>query len=313
MKLSNIQHILAVAESGSLRGGSRQLGITQPCMTRSIRDTENELGVSLFTRHGHGVTLTPMGEIFVRRATSIQSELRRLGDEIEQVKGHFTGQVAVAMSSAANIALLPKILQEFEHKFPDALLKLTESLFQPIEADIFSGEIDFFVGPLYEGATKTSLLVEKLFNNERSVVARVGHPLSNAKTLADLRDARWIRPSFTNRRDEADFEAMFERAGLPPPNIAMHTRSAMMTLMAVRNTDMLTILPIQWLDTPEAEDQLQLLDINEDMQAAPVCIVRRGDIPQTPLAEKLCDIARKAGLNYGLKMANRRAARMNGR
>lgn len=308
MKLSNIDHIVAVAEAGSLRGGSRLLGITQPSMTRSIQDTERELGVALFTRHGQGATPTPMGELFVVRAKAIQSEIRRIFEEIEQAKGSFIGEVSVAMSSAANLALMPTVLGEFEAKYPDALLKLTESLFQPIEAKIHAGEIDFFVGPIYEGLVKTSLMIEKLFDNERIVIARKGHPLINAKTLGDLRDARWIRPTFTNQRDEADFDSMFERAGLPSPEIAVHMQSAMMTMMAVKNTNLLTIVPIQWLDFATESQEITAIPIVDAMPAAPVCIVRRGDYPLTPLAEKLCDITRKAGLNYGLRLDERRKA-----
>lgn len=306
MKLSNLRDILAVAEAGSLRGGSRLTGITQPSMTRSIRDTENELGVSLFERHGHGVSLTHMGQLFVRRATAVQSELRRMVEEIDQAKGCSTGQVSIALSFAAQIALMPAILREFESRYPEALLKLSESLFQPVESDILSGEIDFFVGPIYEELSKTSLLVEKLFDNERIIVARKGHPLAGAKSLDELRGARWIRPSFANRQDESDFEAMFERAGLPLPHIMSHIRGSIMTLEALSSTDMLTILPIQWLDHAPAASQIQSIDIGETLLAAPVCIVRRGDLPLTPLAERMCDVTRKAGFNYGLKLAERR-------
>lgn len=301
MKLSHIRDVLAVAEAGSLRAASRQLGITQPSMTRSIRDTEHELGVTLFMRRASGVTLTEMGKIFVRRATSIQSELRRVREELEQAKGNYVGQVSIAMASASSIALMPSILAGFHKAYPQALLKITESLFQPVEREILSGEIDFFVGPLDEVLSTTSLLVEKLFDNRRVVFARQGHPLGGVTTLAGLRGARWIRPSFSTQHGEADFEAMFERAGLPQPQIVMHTRSALMTLLAVASSDLLTVLPTQWLDFSHTAERVRAIELTEALHAAPVCIVRRGDMPLTPLAERLCDLTRKAGLNYGLR------------
>src|SRR3546814_9589283 len=87
MKLSNIRDILAVAEAGSLRAASRKLGITQPTMTRSIRDTENELGHVLFKSNANGVVQTEMGRIFVRREIAIQAELRKIHEELTQAKG----------------------------------------------------------------------------------------------------------------------------------------------------------------------------------------------------------------------------------
>ncbi len=303
MKLNNIRDVLAVAKAGSIRAASRELGITQPSMTRSIRDTENELGLPLFTRHAHGVTLTDMGRLFVRRGTAIQSELRHIFEEIDQSQGKYIGEVSVAMSAAASIALMPTILNDFQKRYPQATLKFTESLFHPIEADIFSGEIDFFVGPLYEKANTTSLLVEKLFDNKRIVIARKGHPLASATKLEELSGAHWIRPSFSHLHDEADFDAMFARAGLPSPEIILQCRSAMMTLLAVANSNLLTVLPIQWLDFMLAVEQIVPIDLHEALPAAPVCIVHRGDLPLTPLAERFCDLTRKAGLNYSRRLA----------
>src|SRR3546814_21142497 len=103
------------------------------------------------------------------------------------------------------------------------------------EADILAGEVDFFVGPFQAESTTRSLRVETLFENRRSVIAREEHPLANATSLSDLRDARWVRPSFSDSRDEADFAEVFERAKLPPPNVVLHTRSAMITLLAVES------------------------------------------------------------------------------
>src|SRR3546814_14350493 len=80
------------------------------------------------------------------------------------------------------------------------------------EADILAGKVDFFVGPFQAESTTRSLRVETLFENRRSVIAREGHPLANATSLSDLRDARWVRPSFSDSREEADFDQVFERA-----------------------------------------------------------------------------------------------------
>lgn len=301
MKLSHIRDVVAVAEAGSLRAASRQLGITQPTITRSIRDTENELGVSLFTRRANGVTPTELGNIFVRRAMAIQSELRRAYEELEQAKGNFVGEVSVALSSASGLALMPSILGAFRRTYPNALLKLTESLFQPIEHNILTGEIDFYVGPLDEHLSAATLSVEKLFDNRRMVVARKGHPLAGTKTLAGLRDAQWVRPSFSTQYGEVEFETMFHNAGLEEPEVVVHCQSALMTLLAVANSDLLTVLPMQWMDFAPSKEGLQTIDLADALHAAPICIVRRADVPLTPLAERLCDLTRKAGHNYHLR------------
>jgi DNA-binding transcriptional LysR family regulator len=239
-----------------------------------------------------------MGTAFIRRAESVQSELRRAREEIEQLKGRTTGEVSIGLSTASCMALMPTAVGNFRKRYPDAVLKISESLFQPIEAQLLDGRIDFWVGPLEPSFNSPQLNVERMFENRRLVVARKGHALAHAKSLKDLSEARWIRPTLSTRSTEGDFDAMFERLGLPEPRIVLHARSALVTLLTVATSDLLTILPPQWLEFPETANWIISLDLEEEMVAAPMCIVRRQDMPLTPLAEHLCDLMRRAGAHY---------------
>lgn len=299
MKLSNLRDLLAVAELGSLRAAGRHLGIAQPVITRSIRELERELGVSLFERHAKGVRLTDMGKIFVRRVESSQSEIRRAREEIAQLKGEMVGEVSVALSTATCMGLMPSALNAFRKRYPDGMVKVTESLFQPIENDLVSGRIDFWVGPLDPSGISPQFAVERMFDNNRRVVARKGHALASARSLRDLVGARWIRPTLSTRNTEGDFDAMFARLDLPPPKIVVQSRSALMTALTVANTDLLTILPQQWIDFAPMAGLFEPLDLIEPMLAAPMCIVKHQRMPLTPLAEHLCDQLRRAGTEYG--------------
>ena len=73
MKLSALRDFLAVAERGSLRAAARHVSGSQPAMSRSIQELERELGVVLFERSPNGVQLTPMGLVFLRRASTVRS------------------------------------------------------------------------------------------------------------------------------------------------------------------------------------------------------------------------------------------------
>lgn len=305
MKLSHLRDIVAVAEMGSLRAAGRHLGIAQPAITRSIREIEQELGVTLFERHAKGVRLTTMGTAFVKRAEAVKAEIQRAREEIEQLKGRTTGEVAFAASTASSMALMPRAVTLFRERYPDAVLKISESLFQPIEAEVIDGTIDFYVGPLDENYVSAHLNIERLFNNQRIVVARKGHRLAGARTLEELAGAQWVRPTLSPRNTDGDFDTMFERKGLPAPQIVIHARSALVTLLTVANSDLLTILPQQWLEFEPTANVIQRIDIAEPMIAAPVCIVRRCDMPLTPMAEHLSDVVRRVALTYAAKKAAR--------
>ncbi|WP_293882105.1 LysR substrate-binding domain-containing protein [Sphingomonas sp.] len=298
MKLSHLRDVLIVAESGSLRSAARQLRATQPALTRSIRELEHELGVALFERHAKGVRLTDMGRVFIRRAQAVQSEIKRAQEEIEQLKGGTTGEVSVALSTATIMSLMPRAVAEFRRRFPEAVLKIHESFFQPIERELVSGRIDFYVGPLDRASSAPQFVVEQLFTNHRVVVARRGHPLRDAQTLAELVDAHWLRPTLSSHIVEGDFEEMFARAGLPRPAIVLQARSALITILALRDSDLLTVVPRQWLDVSMIADLIEPLTLPA-IAAAPIAIVRRQDLPLTPIAEHLCDLMRRVGTHYG--------------
>ena len=300
MKISQFRDLLAVAELGSLRGASRHLDVAQPAISRSIRDLEQELGVSLIDRHAKGIRLTDLGQVFVKRVEAFQSDLRRAREEVAQLAGQMTGEVAAAFSTASSIALMPYAVASFQKRYPDGILKISEGLFQTFEVDIANGTMDFWVGPLAPASASPQFFVEKLFDNRRRVLARKGHPLSSARSLKDLVGALWIRPALTSRITEGDFDTVFERLGLPPPKIVMHTSSAFMTAMAVAHSDLLTILPQQWVELPFAADLFSTLDIVEPAVtwAPTICIVRRQGLTLTPMAEHFCDLVRRTSQNY---------------
>ncbi|WP_323039225.1 LysR family transcriptional regulator [Gemmobacter sp.] len=301
MKLTQIRDLIATAETGSLRAAARHLGVTQPAITRSIRELEQELGTPLFERHQFGMQPTATGRIMLERARAVQEELRRAREEIAQLQGEMTGDVRVAMSTIATFALMPQAVRAFRATHPRAVLKFVESLYQPIEAQLLSGQIDFFVGPFSDQGRASRVTSETLFTNRRVVIARKGHRLVGATSIAQLTEAEWVKQALPDRQSEGDFERPFIQAGLPMPNVIMHTTSATATLLAVANGDLLTSVPRQMLDAPVSRDLFAVLPIREDLFAAPICLVRRTDLSLTPLAEFMFDMFRRAGLQYGRK------------
>ena len=293
MKLNQLRDVMAVAERGSLRAAARHLGVAQPALTRSIQELERELGVPLFEREAKGVVPTKMGELFIRRANAVRSELRRAREEIDQFKGEMHGHVSVCLSTVPHIALLPYALPAFRARYPDVHLDLAEGLYPIVEGPLRMGLIDCYVGPPPREPAGPELVVEKLFDNTRVIMSRRGHPLARARSLADLIDAEWLTTSITHKADE-ELVPLFTEAGLPAPRIVMQAHSSLTYIVAVAYSDLLIMVPKQWLDFPFTRDLLQRIDVVEPLPAPPICLVRRAGLPLTPAAEYFCDMIRRA-------------------
>lgn len=296
MKLTHIRNIVAIAQRGSLRAAARHLGLAQPAMTRSMRELESELGANLFERNVTGVTLTPIGSVFVRRAQAIWQELIRAQDEVAQMTGRSTGRVAIGLSTAPHVAFLPRVLTPFLARYPDVRLEVIEGLFPTLESALRDGQIDFYVGPRAEDLVSREFVMETLCSNERIVLARKGHPLANARSLADLVGERWVTTSLTVDYD-AELRPVFDAHDLPCPKIALQAHSALTMISAVAATDMLALMPQQWLGVLPHMPFVAQIAVKERMRAPSLRIIQRAALPLAPAAQHLSDLFRRAALN----------------
>lgn len=296
MKLTQLRDLASIAETGGLRRAARRLGLSQPALSRSIRDLERELGVKLFDRSIDGMELTDLGRAFASRGQAVQRELERAREEVLQHLGTDVGEVSIGLSSAAHVALLPRAIGPFRRRFPKVRLHLIESLFPALEAGIRDGSIDFYVGPMATRGLGGAIKVEALFDNDRLVVGRSGHPLGDARSLAALTTAEWVMTSAIAGGD-IDLRPIFEERGLPAPVVAVRTQTALSTITVVASSDLITILPRQWLGFARVTGLLAPIEIAERLPAPDICIVSRATLPLTPAAQHLSDLFHRAAMN----------------
>ena len=297
MKLHHLRDLLAISEKGSINAAAKHLGMAQPALSRSVRTLEKELGVPLLQRQATGAVLTPMGELFARRASAAVHELRRGRDEIQQLQGAVHGSVTACVSSVSHIALLAEALRPFYQRYPNVQVRIVEGVYPVIESRLKSGAVDFYVGASPEGGPAPDLQLTKLFDNTRVVLARKGHPLAGVRSLAELAGAAWIGTSITTRTD-SEIGAVFGSLGLPPPRIALHAETALTWITALMASDMLVISPVQWVDDPLTRNLLVQIPIAEVIPAPAIVLVRRAAFPSTPAAEYLADLMRRPASRY---------------
>ncbi len=287
---------MAVVELGSIRAAARHLDVAQPVITRSIQDLERELKVVLFERGKKGVSLTPMGKVFLRRVALATGELRRAQDELDQLRGETSGSLAIALSMVPQITLLPNALRQFRLRYPDVTLDIIDTVFPGIESSLKDGTVDFYIGPLPEEIS-VELSVEQIFETQRVIFSRKGHPLENSTSLSDLVNAEWITTSVTHKAED-EIGPLFAQHGLPAPRLVMKAHSALTYVMAMANSDLLMMLPEKWANLPMWKNTFKVIEVSEVCPRRAISIVQRTGLPLTPAAEYFCDMFRREAQSF---------------
>lgn len=292
MKLNHFRYIVAISEQGSLRAAARHLKIAQSALTRSLSEFEHELGGPIFERHTRGMVLTPIGQAVVRRATSVLNDVRRVREEVDQLRSGVGGSIVVGLSIAAHIALLPKALTLFRARYPNVYLHIIEGFYPTLEAGLRNGIVDFYIGPKSEGSLPPDLAQQELFVNERTVLCRKGHPLSTANSLKELIDSDWATTSITLRAED-ELKEIFQVNGLAPPKLVLRSQSALTLIVSVAYSDILAMVPKQWMEFAPTANVLTTIRVSEKLPAPPIVLVKRCSVPLTPAATYFSELMQR--------------------
>lgn len=139
---SLVQAFLAVAETGSLSGAARSLGLTQPTVGRHIQALEADLGVALFQRQARGMALTAEGEALVVPAQAMRTAAQTLSLHAAGGESDLAGTVRVTSSVFVAHHILPRIIAELRETTPAIHIELAAS---DTTENLLFGEADIAV------------------------------------------------------------------------------------------------------------------------------------------------------------------------
>lgn len=124
MDFRQLKYFIAVAEEGHIGRAARKLHISQPPLTRQIKQIEEELGVTLFLRTPKGMELTPVGNIFLEEANNIKLLFEKATERTLQAAQGKLGRLDVAIFGSGILDAIPKILLSFKENHPDVRVVL---------------------------------------------------------------------------------------------------------------------------------------------------------------------------------------------
>ncbi len=278
MRLQQLKLILAIAEHGSLRASAQVLHVTQPALTKSLRQLEDEIGAPLVIRTPHGVRLAPAGEILAARAGTALRELEQARADIDWQVRHERARLAVGLSPVAGILLAPGAVARFCARVSGVRLRIVDAVFPRAQALIRSGEIDLAIGPLPAGEQGSDLVAQPLFESANVVVARASHPRVAARHLAELAAARWVLVGpLGGPGDPAGLG--WGAAGVKPPEVRLECESFSTLLAMMSSDDLLATVPRGFLERYGRPMSLVELPVQDELPVTTVQAIRRADSP----------------------------------
>ncbi len=145
MELRHLRYFAAVAAHGSFSRAANNLHLTQPALSRQVKDLEDELGVPLFVRGTNAVTLTEAGELFYEEARDL---LARADQAIQRVRGEAKSEtLRVGYSPSLTSGIMPKAIERFQAAVPRVRLELEDLTPREMAEKAGEGLLDLMIVP----------------------------------------------------------------------------------------------------------------------------------------------------------------------
>ena len=203
MDLRVLRYFLMVAREQSFTKAARQLNITQPTLSRQLAALEEELGVRLFDRGGHSITLTNEGLLLKRRALEIVDLEDRIVSEFKGGNASVEGMITIGCGEFMAVEILAKICKSYKEKYPLVRFTIHTGTADTISDMMNKGLVD--IGLFLEPVDTQGLDYIRIQGSDHWVVTmRADDPLAakEAITREDLLKLPLILPERVNIRSE---------------------------------------------------------------------------------------------------------------
>lgn len=245
LKLRHLVLILTIAEQGSIVGAAKHLYITQPVVSRGLREAEEILGAPLFERGPRGVRPTDFAEVFVDHARAIVGHVQQATQHISEMANATVGSVVVGTYLAGANLLLPKAIAAIKSQRPRVNIRVHEATPDRLSNGLIAGDIDVVVGRLSTLQENSPLQQMALYHEPFQVVVRPEHPilrLSSELNLAKLREYPWVLPAVTTAL-RGELEQAFAREQLELPEQQVECSSPITLRALVAESDFMALQP----------------------------------------------------------------------
>lgn len=143
MELRVLQYFLAVTREQSISGAAESLHLSQPTLSRQLKDMEEALGKQLLIRGNRRITLTEEGMILRKRAEEIMELVHKAEHEIAMSDEYIAGDITIGAGETVGIRILARTEKSLQEYYPDIHLHIISGDGESVEENLDRGLIDF--------------------------------------------------------------------------------------------------------------------------------------------------------------------------
>lgn len=214
MRFAQLRLLVEMERTGSIRRAAAQLNMTQPAISKALKEVEAILDARLYERSVQGVRATAAGQAAARGAKLLLAELGMVASEIRQAGSADRLSIRIGITPYLGASVLPAALGRLTRKDQLGHILIEEGWASPLLDKLSEGALDMLLimctTEMVPALENASLRYERLLPEELAVVATPSHPLATRRRvrIVDLAEERWILgvpPSLTRRTLEEAF------------------------------------------------------------------------------------------------------------
>lgn len=282
IKFRHLDAFSAIARAGSLKRAAEQLNLTQPAISKTLKELEEIAGARLMDRDRAGVRLTPAGDVFLQFAEQSTTALRH---GLRSVRGgEMSGRLRIGALPSVAGTLVPRAVARFAIHAPDTLVEVQEGQHHDLTAQLRSGLLDLVVGRLGRPDSMVGLTFRQLYTEPVIVVTTPDNSAASVLSLTDLSDCMVVYPPKNSAIRPLVARALIA-AGVPLFETRIETTSAAFARATLAARDNAVWFISQGVVQADLDaGTLVALDVALDQTAGSVGIMTRAEDTATSAA-----------------------------
>jgi DNA-binding transcriptional LysR family regulator len=311
LKVRQLALLQSIERHSTLSHVAREMRLSQPAITKALKEAETVFGTALFTRSSRGLVPTTAGKMILLYANRWLADLDGASQSLAAIDAGRGGRIRLGITAQVARALIRAALSELLGQSPRISVSVVEGTTDQLVARMLAGELDCAVGRLYDGDAP-GVAQEVISEQEPCIVVSARQQKRLSDMPLDWRrlvELDWILPPRDTPMRRL-YNSVFVAAGVPPPTPIVETTSVrtMETVLAFE-ANAIAILPLEVVNELFATGAAVPLKYRLEWKLPPIAFLSIGPLDRQPQMRRLADALHHAAGEANRSSATGRSAR----